>query len=178
MYSKLTFYNAVAWEEITGNVICFPTDPRNCPDQYLQKNSSYCWQKPTGWGRKKENTYKEKRRSHKIFTWKKCQLGKLKHAETCNSTTDSTAATGNLKQCLAFVKDLPFNLIRAGAQRSVVPCSFWKVTGKTPRNQEVFMISIDFQFSWFIFSLSQRLMLVSSKLYVEFPLIRCLCNRH
>lgn len=85
---------------------------------------------------------------------------------------------GKLKPCLPFLKYLPFKLIRAGAERSHVPCSFWNVTWKTPCNREIFVISIDFQLSWFICSLSEHLMLVCSKLYVEFALIRCLCNRH
>lgn len=120
----------------------------------------------------------KKTKAVKYSNWRKHLFGKLKCAKTCNFTTDSSAAAGNHKQCLPLMKNSPFNLIRAGAERSDVPCYFSKVTGKNPRNQEVFMISIDFQFSWFICSLSDRLMLVYSKLYVEFALIRCLCNRH
>lgn len=140
--------------------------------------SSYLWRKHTDSGRKKRKTQREKEKQQKIFSRKKYSFGKLNHAETINFTTDSTIAMGNLKPYFPFLKDLPFNLIRAGAERSDVPRSFWKMTGKTPCNQEVFRISIDFQFSWFICSLSEHLMLVCSELYVEFALIRCLCSRH
>lgn len=129
------------------------------------------------WIAKKGNSHEENQ-SSEIFKLEETFIWKLKCAKTCNFTTDSSAAAGNHKQCLPLLKNSPFNLIRAGAERSDVPCYFSKVTGKNPRNQEVFMISIDFQFSWFICSLSDRLMLVYSKLYVEFALIRCLCNRH
>lgn len=177
MYWNLIFYNAIAWKEITGNVICSPSDQRDYPDRYLQRYAAATVGGKIQIGVGK-SIHEEKRRSSKIFSRKKHSFGKLKHAETCNFTTDSTTAVGNLKPCLPFLKDLPFNLIRPGAERWDVPFSFWKLTGKTPRNQEVFMISIDFQFSWFICSLSERLMPVCSKLYVEFALIRCLCNRH
>lgn len=145
----------------------------------MQVCSGYSWKKYTDSGRKKrKRSWREKRKSTKIFSQKKHLFGNLKHAETCSFTTDSKTATANLKPCLPFFKDLSFNLIRAEAVRSGIPCSFWKVTGKTPHNQKIFMISIDFQFSWFICSLSEHSMLVCSKLYVEFALIRCLCNRH
>lgn len=37
MYWNLVFYNSVAWEKMTGNVIFSTADQRECPDQYLQK---------------------------------------------------------------------------------------------------------------------------------------------
>lgn len=128
--------------------------------------------------KKKETVMKQKSRKSEIFKLEETFIWKVEVCKNVQLHNRLLSAAGNHKQCLPLLKNSPFNLIRAGAERSDVPCYFSKVTGKNPRNQEVFMISIDFQFSWFICSLSDRLMLVYSKLYVEFALIRCLCNRH
>jgi len=174
------FYNAIGWLEITGNVICSLTDERNCPDQIpTELCSNSTWRKYTDLGRKKKETVmKQKSRKSEIFKLEETFIWKVEVCKNVQLHNRLLSAAGNHKQCLPLLKNSPFNLIRAGAERSDVPCYFSKVTGKNPRNQEVFMISIDFQFSWFICSLSDRLMLVYSKLYVEFALIRCLCNRH
>lgn len=128
--------------------------------------------------KKRKQSWSRKAEKSEIFKLEETFIWKVEVCKNVQLHNRLLSAAGNHKQCLPLLKNSPFNLIRAGAERSDVPCYFSKVTGKNPRNQEVFMISIDFQFSWFICSLSDRLMLVYSKLYVEFALIRCLCNRH
>lgn len=103
---------------MTGNVIFSPDDLRHCPDQYLQKYAA-----ATSGGsiliqveKKKENTKRKGEAAKKIFGWKKYSFGKLNHAETVNFTTDSTIAMGNPKPYFPFLMDLPFKLIRAGAE--------------------------------------------------------------
>lgn len=177
MYWNLVFYNSVAWEKMTGNVIFPPTDQRECPDQYLQKYAAATSGRSILIQVEKKKTEQRERSSkniqlEEILIWKAEARRNLQLHNRLHNCNEYPQAV------LPYSEGFAFHLIRAGAERSDVPCSFWKMTGKTLCNQEVFRISIDFQFSWFICSLSERLMLVCSKLYVEFALIRCLCNRH
>lgn len=109
---------------MTGIVIFSPADQRDCPDQYLQKYAAVTSGRSILIQVEKRKTQREKEKQQKIFSWKKYSFGKLNHAETINFTTDSPIAMGNLKPYFPFLRDLPFNLIRAGAERSDVPCSF------------------------------------------------------